>query len=528
MADTSKLFREQAIDAARDRLGDPSKLYGVKGWLLTGFLFVSLVTCGIYISTGHYARRETVAGAIMPGAGVERASSLRGGTVKQVLVKNGQHVKRGQPLFLMSFGQILQNGENLAYRLDATAQNQLASIEQQSSLKKRQINAQQQELRARVDGLQDDIRHLTQQETLQSDRVELLEKDYSASAQLLERDYISRVQLMQKHDALLQGQQALLQIKQNISERHSQIEQFRAELRAGEAALAQADADLGFSRAQYDEKLLNNLATDGSQIMAMRDGNVTNRLADIVLNAKEEGIDKFEACTPDIQGHIKISDLSFRYTPYDPLVFCGLNLTVRAGEFLAITGPSGVGKSSLLKVICGLYSPSSGNVSIDGRSTTAWGPKALRSQLGIVMQDDELLSGTISDNVTFFDEKLDIDRVWKALKDASLYDDVMAMPMKADTFVGDMGSALSGGQKQRLLIARALYRRPAILLMDEATSHLDVRNETAINRALKTLEITRVVFAHRIETLRAADKVYDMASGKFIEKDFLAPTYEHT
>lgn len=242
----------------------------------------------------------------------------------------------------------------------------------------------------------------------------------------------------------------------------------------------------------------------------------SHRLADIVLTPKEDGIDKAEVDPPVLRGDVDIADLSFRYAPYEPFVFSNLNLQINAGEFIAISGPSGVGKSSLVKVICGLYPATSGEARVDGRSISAWGPRALRRNLGVVMQDDELLSGSIAENVAFFDEHLDLDRVWQALESAALADEVKAMPMKSETFVGDMGGALSGGQKQRLLIARALYRRPAILLMDEATSHLDARNEIAINRALKSLNITRIVIAHRIETLRAADRIFDMLTGRFV------------
>ncbi|HTM79923.1 ATP-binding cassette domain-containing protein [Asticcacaulis sp.] len=240
------------------------------------------------------------------------------------------------------------------------------------------------------------------------------------------------------------------------------------------------------------------------------------RLVDIVLPPKEDGIDKAEVDLPVLRGDVEIADLSFRYAPYEPFVFKNLNLQINAGEFIAISGPSGIGKSSLVKVICGLYPATSGEVRIDGRSISAWGPRALRRNLGVVMQDDELLSGSIAENVAFFDEHLDLDRVWQALESAALADEVKAMPMKCETFVGDMGGALSGGQKQRLLIARALYRRPAILLMDEATSHLDARNEIAINRALNSLNITRIVIAHRIEILRAADRIFDMLTGRFV------------
>lgn len=233
----------------------------------------------------------------------------------------------------------------------------------------------------------------------------------------------------------------------------------------------------------------------------------TMRLADIVLTRSEESDEAAVPGLPAIKGRFDIDHLAFQYGPQDKLVFQNLSFTINPGEFVAITGPSGSGKSTLLKVLCGLYAPTFGEIRVDGLPLSAWGNSRLRDALGVVMQDDELLAGSILENVTFFEENVDVDRVWQALSMAAIADEVMAMPMRAETFVGDMGGALSGGQKQRILLARALYRRPQILVLDEATSHLDLRNEKAINEALRGLDITRIVVAHRPETVAAADRV---------------------
>jgi ATP-binding cassette subfamily B protein RaxB len=240
------------------------------------------------------------------------------------------------------------------------------------------------------------------------------------------------------------------------------------------------------------------------------------RLADIVLSKKEEGIDAPSAGPPPIQGALDFRNLGFSYGPKDPLIFSGVSFRVAAGEFVAIVGPSGAGKSTLLKVLCGLYPPTQGEVLVDARPLSWWGPKSLRKALGVVMQDDELLAGTIAENVAFFDDQVEMERVWICLRQAAMMDDVLAMPLRAETLIGDMGSSLSGGQKQRLLLARALYRRPRILVLDEATSHLDLAREGEINAALKALNMTRIVVAHRQETIDAADRVIRLENGRIV------------
>jgi len=237
----------------------------------------------------------------------------------------------------------------------------------------------------------------------------------------------------------------------------------------------------------------------------------TDRLADVVLTPMEEGLDKIPSGLPEIQGAIELHGVAFRYGPTDPIVFRNISLKVEAGESVAIIAPSGVGKSTLLKVMSGLYPPLAGEVRLDGLPLSAWGLPLVRHAFGVVMQDDELLPGSIAENVTFFSEEPDMDQVWKCLALAAMDDEVRAMPMQVETFVGDMGSALSGGQRQRVLLARALYKQPKVLILDEATSHLDMARERRINAALKELAMTRIIVAHRPETIASADRVYRLA-----------------
>lgn len=240
------------------------------------------------------------------------------------------------------------------------------------------------------------------------------------------------------------------------------------------------------------------------------------RLADIVLSPKEVGIDDVSNCSIKINGAVEFINVSFTYAPQEPFIFRNISFRVEPGEYVAIVGSSGAGKSTLLKVLCGLYPVTYGEVRFDGRSLTSWGPKSIRNSLGVVMQDDELLSGSIADNVAFFDDNIDIEWVWECLRYASLDQDVLKMPMQTETHLGDMGANLSGGQKQRLLLARALYKRPNILILDEATSHLDADRELRVNAALEKLSITRIIVAHRAETINSASRIICIENGNLI------------
>ena len=230
-----------------------------------------------------------------------------------------------------------------------------------------------------------------------------------------------------------------------------------------------------------------------------------DRLADIALTDKEE-LHPEVTRNHVIKGRISLKNVSFSYSDALPEVISNLNLEIKSGESVAITGPSGCGKSTLLKLMLGLNTPQRGEIFIDDISLTQLGNSQYRQQIAAVMQNDELLSGSVADNIAFFDTPIDMARVIYCAELAAIHDDISTMPMGYDTLIGDMGSSLSGGQKQRVILARALYKQPKILFMDEATSHLDTKLETDINEAIKRLSITRVIIAHRKETIESANR----------------------
>lgn len=234
-----------------------------------------------------------------------------------------------------------------------------------------------------------------------------------------------------------------------------------------------------------------------------------DRIGDILLQ-KPEQIPLSLNETKHIQGHLTLHDLSFYYQTNEAIILNKINIDIRAGEKIVITGPSGCGKSTLLRIMLGLLEPTSGEINIDGIALRDFGLLNYRELTASVLQDDQLLSGSILDNITFFDEHYDMAHVYAVAKLACIHDTIQQLPMRYQTLVGEMGSILSGGQKQRILLARALYRKPKILFLDEATSHLDIYNEKQINQSLKSLAITQIVIAHRLETINMADRRIDL------------------
>lgn len=255
---------------------------------------------------------------------------------------------------------------------------------------------------------------------------------------------------------------------------------------------------------------LINLAVDVKML-----GLHAERLADILLE-KPESEASLQTDVQRLAPSIELRNVSFRYGEGEPWVLKELSLTIEAGESLAIVGPSGCGKTTLLKVLLGLHMPQEGEVRIGGIPIKQLGLAQYRQLVGTVMQDDQLLAGSIAENIAFFDTQPSQERVEAAAKIACVHHDIIAMPMGFQTLVGDMGSALSGGQKQRVLLARALYKQPKILALDEATSHLDIDNERRVNQTVRQLALTRIIIAHRPETIANAERVVQLADGKVL------------
>jgi len=231
------------------------------------------------------------------------------------------------------------------------------------------------------------------------------------------------------------------------------------------------------------------------------------RIADIATNPVEPGHDRPLVYANPVRGGIELRNVSFRYAETERFVLENVSLKVEAGQFVTIMGPSGGGKTTLLKIMLGLLEPTSGEVLIDGVPLQTIGVRVYREQVAAVMQEDQLLSGSIADNLCFFDPAFDRERMIACAQMAGVHDEIMAMPMAYNSLVGDMGSSLSGGQKQRVLLARALYKGPKILFLDEGTAHLDVKKEREINERLQRLNITRISVAHRPEIMSGADRI---------------------
>jgi ATP-binding cassette subfamily B protein RaxB len=207
---------------------------------------------------------------------------------------------------------------------------------------------------------------------------------------------------------------------------------------------------------------------------------------------------------------IEVRDLWFRYGAESPWIFRGLSFRIEPGESVAITGPSGCGKTTLLNILLGLLEPERGEVLVNGRSLRTISSFDYAKAIGVVMQDDILFHGTVAENISFFDAPFDMQRVRRSAEMANIAREIEAMPMQYYSLLAEAASNISGGQKQRLFIARAIYHGPKILFLDEATSHLDSESERQVSNAVKSMVLTRVLVAHRKETIATADRVLNL------------------
>ena len=237
------------------------------------------------------------------------------------------------------------------------------------------------------------------------------------------------------------------------------------------------------------------------------------RLADIVLTPPEQQ-PEYSTRTQELSASLELRGVHFAYSESEAEVLRGLTLSIEPGESVAIVGPSGCGKTTLLKLMLGVHAPQAGEVRVGGQALSKIGLRAWRDMIGTVMQDDQLFAGSVLDNISFFDPMADSAWVAECARIAAVAVDIEAMPMGFHTLIGDMGGSLSGGQRQRILLARALYKRPKILFLDEATSALDVDREREVNQAIKQLALTRIIVAHRPETIASASRVIVMNEGR--------------
>ncbi|EKF9663205.1 peptidase domain-containing ABC transporter [Vibrio cholerae] len=230
------------------------------------------------------------------------------------------------------------------------------------------------------------------------------------------------------------------------------------------------------------------------------------RLSDIVFE-KKEIINKKTSLPRKLSGHIRFDRVSFRYGDNLEWILKDISFEINPGEICAIVGASGSGKTTIMKLLLGILQPTEGSIYLDGLNINDIDLYDYRNRFGSVMQDDTLFSGSVYDNITMFEPNYDVNHLERCCSDANILDEIRSLPMGFHSLVGDMGNIFSGGQLQRIFLARALYKKPQILCLDEATSHLDSENENIINRNIVNLKMTRIIIAHRKETISTASRV---------------------
>ncbi|MEO1084975.1 MAG: NHLP bacteriocin export ABC transporter permease/ATPase subunit, partial [Acidobacteriota bacterium] len=234
-----------------------------------------------------------------------------------------------------------------------------------------------------------------------------------------------------------------------------------------------------------------------------------------ILKARPE-VDASKIEVTDLAGDIEFSQVSFRYQADGPLILDNVSFRARPGEFIALVGSSGAGKSTCLRLLIAFERPISGSIYYDGQDLPSLDMPSLRRRLGVVLQDGRPMSGDIYSNIVG-NSNLGIDAAWEAARMAGLDEDIRAMPMGMHTVISEGAGTFSGGQKQRLLIARALVNRPRVLFFDEATSALDNRTQDIVSQSLEQLKATRIVVAHRLSTIQNADRIYYFHDGRILE-----------
>ncbi len=218
-----------------------------------------------------------------------------------------------------------------------------------------------------------------------------------------------------------------------------------------------------------------------------------------------------------LSGSIELNNVSFRYTESDPLVIDNMSLKIRPGQYVAIVGTTGCGKSTLMRLMLGFETPQKGAIYYDGKDLSSLDLKSLRQHIGTVMQNGKLFQGDIYSNIVISAPTLTMDEAWEAAEKSGIADDIRAMPMGMHTVISEGSGGISGGQKQRLMIARAIAPKPKILMFDEATSALDNITQKIVSDSLDALKCTRIVIAHRLSTIRQCDRIIVLDKGKIIE-----------
>ena len=239
-------------------------------------------------------------------------------------------------------------------------------------------------------------------------------------------------------------------------------------------------------------------------------------MAEPILKTEPESAGT-KAVVTRLSGSIEMSKVSFRYKESMPYVIDGLSLKIRAGEYVAIVGTTGCGKSTLMRLLLGFEKPEKGAIYYDGKDIDKLDLRSLRRRIGTVMQSGSLFQGDIYSNIVITDPRLTLDDAWEAAEIAGIADDIRAMPMGMQTLISEGAGGISGGQKQRLMIARAVAPRPKILMFDEATSALDNKTQKQVSDALDALKCTRIVIAHRLSTIRHCDRILVLDKGKIVE-----------